>query len=255
MSDISWLELFKKFPDLFTIDHIKGIPILKIVTLKLKEYYPKIKLFLKSQKIGNKEHVLRDSEVKKYIILKEINFDKNSKLIKKYTKTEDWSIYLLGKKALIEKMSYNMLEVMKIKNEAGQLAGQRGRKIINFILQGYFDEIFIPLLIHQIGELEDDSKIFSWFNKFIDEQINFFPRAIWVMNNTSEKDIVRELYRRCVVYQYKDVNIHTIGPTNTKKVEEAFIELGEREDFPKFNFEKIEDLKKSGLYTFRIKIK
>ncbi|MDD5133659.1 MAG: hypothetical protein PHD81_00750 [Candidatus Nanoarchaeia archaeon] len=250
-----WTDLYKKFPEVFQIIKIGGVNILKILPSKFKEYFPKIKEYLKDKNIGSKEQVLHKTEILKYLTLKEINFDEKNKLIKKYMKGEYWSLYLLGRRALIEKNNYNHNEVMKIKNEGRQLAGNKGLRIINFVIQGYFEEIFIPLLKHQIGILKIDSEIYTWFNTFLDSQMDFFPRAIWVMNNDSDTEIKMDLYKRCVTNAFKNINIHTVGEDNCKKIEDTFIELGKDKSFPKFDFKKKEELPKSGLYTYAIVIK
>jgi len=255
MSSDFWLDLYEKYPEIFKVVKYGGKTGLKIITSKFQEKFSQIKEYFKDKKLENLIPLLNSSETKKYLDLININYSTKNKLVKKYIGNDDWTLYMLGKKAKKEKLDLNMEEVIKIKQEAINLRGQRGRIIVNFELQSYFDELIIPLLQYQIKNLKSDSKVIKWFNEFINQIVEFFPMAFWVKNSTTSFEIQKQLIRRCVSYNFKNVNIHTIGKTNIGKIESVLKSLAEDENFPDFNYDIKEDIKGIDVVTFQITLK
>ncbi len=255
MSIDFWDLIREKFPDIFELAKDKfGIAVLKIGSQKFIEKYDQIKKFLKKEKgYSSKSEALSSTEIEKYGQLYKINKSLHQKVIKKYMRPDDWSIYLLGQRALAEKKVFNMEEVRKIKSEAIQRKGTRGIRLINFALQGYYEEIIIPILKSLIQRFKTDSEIYKRFNLFLDKIILFFPRAFWVKNITDKDEIKKELIKRCVIYKFSEVNIHTIGKHNIDKIKLALEELS-KEEFPSFNYDDKEEYGTDIAVTFKIKI-
>lgn len=247
-----WIELYKQHPELFNVVKSEGKNVLKIITSKLKEKFSAIREGLKDKKIGNLVPLLNSTETKKYINIADISCDEKHKNLRKYMDSDDWTIFILGQKALIEKQAMNMDEVLKIKREAINLKGQRGVILINFVLQGYFDELIIPILEYQIKEIKIDSKIIVWFKGFINEFVNFFPRAIWVKSSTNKLEIKKELIKRCVSHHFRHVNVHTIKKLNIDKIEDVLKELATDKTFPDFDYKIVDDVKPIEAVTFEI---
>ena len=253
-----WLTIYKKFPELFQIIKEQKKTILKIIPALFKEKFDQVKTYLKDKRleaeIPSLIPSLNASEIKKYILLKNINDDKKHELVKKYLRPDYWPIFLLGQEAILEKENGNMDEVMKIKREARDRIGITGITLINFILQNYFNELIIPLLIYQTKQLKSDSEVFGWFNGFLDKIIKFFPRAFWVSNSTSKIEIRRKLIQRCVTYGFKDINVHTIGKNNIKKIKDVLMELSSDEEFPKFDYNLKYEIEELNALTINIKV-
>lgn len=250
-----FLELYKAFPTLFKLVKIHGRTILKIVSTEFIKNFDKIKEYLNGKKLENSIPLLNASETQKYLELIEINQSPEHELVKKYLSPDDWALYMLGQKAKREKKLLNQGEVLEIKKQAINLRGQRGVRFINFIIQDYFDELFIPLLKYQKKELKEDSQVMNWFMNFVNQMIQFFPMAIWVKNETSSYMITRELYKRCVSYNFKQVNIHTINKENIKKINRVLQTLSQDKDFPTFDFDMTYDVKGFDAVTFHLKLK
>jgi hypothetical protein len=249
-----WIELAKDYPELVEVTTKAGKSVLKIITRKLKEKYSEIKEWASSKKLETTLPLLRASETKSYLELESISLEKKYSLLKKYLTQEDWSSFMLGIKAKEAKAAINMKYVKDIKKQAQTIHGQRGVKIINFVLQSYFDELILPLLEHQVKNMKTDSEIFQWFGEFMDNAIRFFPRAFWVKNSTTDLEIRMALIKRCVSNNFKNVNIHTINSENISKVEKVLKEFASDESFPNFNYEISDDIKKIFAVTFKIKI-
>lgn len=255
MSSDFWVDLYEKYPELFKVVNYGGKIGLSIINSKLKDKFSQVKDYFKDKKLENLIPFLNSSETKRYLELVDINTSQKYELIKKYMSIDDWTLYMLGKKAKKEKLALNMNEVIRIKREAINLRGQRGRIIVNFELQNYFDELIIPLLQHQIKNLKSDSEIIKWFNHFINNIVEFFPMAFWVKNSTTNFEIQKQLIKRCISYNFKNVNIHTIGKTNISKIKTVLKNLAVEEGFPTFDYKTNQEIKGINMVTIQLKLK
>lgn len=250
-----WIELIKDNPEVGKVVTKNGKNILKILTGPLKNKYAKIKKSIKDKKIQNSIPWINSSEFETYLSLEELNNNPDDLIVKKYLSPEDKTLYILGRKAQKEKSNLNLKQVQKIKSDAINLRGQRGRIIINFILQNHFDELIIPLLKHQINKLDTDSEICAWFQKTLDSMVQFFPMAFWVSSFTNTLEIRKSLIKRCVSNDFKHVKIHTIGPHNIAKVNQVLNELSADENFPEFDFSEEKDIPEINAITIKIEIR
>ena len=251
--------LFEKFPELFAIVLSHGKKILKI-TKKFKEKYEEIKKIVAEYKTKSDRSnipIINSTEISKYLFLIEKHEDKKYETLRKYMRSEDWAMFLLGQKVINENKNLNAEGATEIKRKAKMIRGRRGIVIINFVVQGYFDEIFLPLLNYQIKNLKSDSEVLNWFNEFLDNNIHFFKVAFWVSASMIHLQIRHELIKRCVSYGVNNVNIHTIGASNVEKIKSILEMLATDPDFPKFDFKIEEDpiVKFMDGRTFKITIK
>jgi len=145
-----WLELAKDHPELVEVTTKTGKSVLRIISSKFKEKYSDVKEWAKKRKLESQLPLLHASETEAYLELQAINLETKYGLLRKYLSQEDWASFMLGIQAREAKLSINMSRVKSIKLEAQTVHGQRGIKIINFVLQSYFEELIIPLLDHQV---------------------------------------------------------------------------------------------------------
>ncbi len=95
---------------------------------------------------------------------------------------------------------------------------KKGKKILNLISAGYFDELIIPFA--KIFKSQGNS---GGFHKFYKELLEFFPIAIFVGNNTTEDSLEKELLKRLKLKNIPFIRIHSVGVNNIKKVENVVI--------------------------------
>jgi len=98
-----------------------------------------------------------------------------------------------------------------------------GKKILNLISAGYFDELIIPMI--EICKRQHPENYNYKFKEFYYSLLQFFPTAIFVNNDTSIRKIISEINKRFRLRKIPYIRIHTIGKNNIKKVDEALDKL------------------------------
>ncbi len=250
-----WLKLYEEHPELFELVEKSGKKGLKILPDKFKKLFKKIKKIINKEGMNNLLPLLDEEESKKYLNLKNLSYNERFADLKRYLSPLDWRLFIMGQEAKACNFAGDLNGAKKIKKDGLNRWGYRAVIIINWVIQGYFDELIIPILKDIINKYEDnENKIYEIFNKILGELIDFFPRAIWVSNDTSKVVITKELYLRAATYGYRFINIHTINKYNVEKVETVLKELSKDPSFPNFEWRKEMEFGRERMVTFNIKI-
>lgn len=92
---------------------------------------------------------------------------------------------------------------------------RRGKRILNLLTAGYFDELIVPMIAMCNGNGEKD------FEKFYLDILVFHPTAIFVNLDTSIIRIHNEIKRRLRMGKVPKIKIHAMGRENAKKKDDA----------------------------------
>ena len=111
-----------------------------------------------------------------------------------------------GKRKLVSKLFYQLDKKFP----------KYGKKMLNLMTAKYFDSLIIPTLI----ELEKSPNVSKNFNKYLKSLLSFFPTAIFVNNDTTNRVILSEINKRISIENIPYIIIHAMGDENIKKVDD-----------------------------------
>jgi len=96
---------------------------------------------------------------------------------------------------------------------------KKGKKILNLIRAGYFDELIIPMI--DIFKSQYGKSYPEKFREFYFNLLKFFPTAIFVSNTTTKEILEQEIKKRLKLKTVPLIRIHSMGSENIKKTNEV----------------------------------
>lgn len=180
------------------------------------------------------QDLLKDYEAYRKISLKEKG---SLKILKDALSIKKFKMILMARrvKLSIEENS-GKEEIDKSFRSLEKNYPREGRKVLNLISAKYFDDLILPM-IDFFKERNPDCYR-EKFEEFFDSILTFFPIAVFVNNDTTERNIQIEIQKRLRLNKIPFIRIHTIGEYNILKVERAIKGI----DFKGFQYN-IEDSK------------
>jgi hypothetical protein len=169
----------------------------------------------------------RDDKLPYQIIHKDILQDyeeyeeiskKNSKsiiLLKEVLPSEEVECILTARrvKMALDKKDSNL--ATELTHHLDENYPKKGKKVLNLIRAGYFDELIIPMIeLFKVRYVKDYREKFK---EFYSNLLRFFPTAIFVNNKTTEEILEKEIMKRLKLRTIPVIKIHSMGEENIQK--------------------------------------
>ncbi len=175
----------------------------------------KEELFEKKKAI---EFIREDQETDFDDLTKE--FKKRRNLIKKIKPVlrEEWR-YCIELSFLYQKRIKRGQEELanKTRNQIRNIFGEKGNRLCNLFIYGYFDEFIVPKL-NIIKRKYDRLEALDESDKFIERILNYFPLAIFVNIQKTEGIIIKDIKAKLIDNKADFIDLHAIGHKNICKV-------------------------------------
>jgi len=151
------------------------------------------------------------------------------KKLKKILDSDDNECIIMARRVVLAEEKNQRELVEKLKEQLDKHHPKDGKKVLNLINAGYFDDLIIPFIEVYKSNFGEE-KYIEEYKKFYGGILKFFPLAIFVANYTTEEKIEKELRRRLIL-NIPFVRLHSIGRSNIEKVENVISKLKIEEEY------------------------